>query len=37
LIRKINGIKEVGDVDKANEIYANIKLNVELYDEFFMF
>jgi len=37
LIRKINGIKEVEDIDKANEIFSNIKLNVELYDEFFMF
>lgn len=37
LIRKINGIKEVEDVNQANEIFSNIKLNVELYDEYFTF
>ena len=35
LIRKINGIKDVDNLEKAKEIYSNIKLNVELYDEFF--
>ena len=37
LIRKINGIKEVSDIDKANEIFSNIKLNIQLYDDYFTF
>ena len=35
LIRKINGIKEVSNIEKAAEIFDNIKLNIELYDDFF--
>jgi len=35
LIRKINGIKELEDLEKANEIYTNIELNIELYDDDF--
>jgi hypothetical protein len=37
LIRKINGIKEVENIEKAKEIFNNIALNVELYDDFFMY
>mgnify|MGYP000150299411 CR=1 FL=1 len=37
LIRKINGIKEVTTLEKAEVIFDNIKSNVELYDDFFTF
>jgi len=37
LIRKINGIKEIDNAEKAAEIFSNIKLNVELYDEYFKY